>query len=528
MSLSLLPKPTLEQTDIITSVLRKTSIVVKASAGTGKTSTLVFIAYALSHLKILYLAFGKAIELEAKERFPSNVLTKTTHAIAYRCVAKIINLRSVRGEYKPIEIAEKLNLLNRSFGKIIALVFQEFCNSAESTITYDFIKKAALKNIELASYLKLGDKVMTEVAKYATALFEMMKTGTIAPTHSFYLKFYQLSGLAEKERFDVILLDEAQDTNEVTLDILRQLKGQKIVVGDDDQKIFGFRGSLSIMNMFSEAIILTLTQSFRFNQNIADHANRLLGLFKGSQTKIIGLGKFDTKTLIKSDAYITRTNAEIINLIVSALEKGTYGDDWKTVRKPDEIFALPLALVKLFINQNIDYYIMPQFQWLREFRSLSEIEAFLEENEDPELKTAVKTAQNYAERLLSFLWEAQIRFNNTDANTFFTTAHTSKGLEWHNVTVCTDFISPLDQIANHYDGIDAFMKAKGPIKDAINEEINLLYVAMTRTKEMLIPLFDDANLILRTPDEDVFFTVNDEISRRHQKIKAAKKALMKK
>lgn len=528
MSLPSLPKPTSEQSDIITYVLQKASVVVKASAGTGKTSTLVFIAYALLHLKILYLAFGKAIELEAKERFPSNVLTKTTHAIAYRCVAKIINLRNVRGEYKPLEIADKLNLLNRSFGKVISLVFQEFCNSAEPSITYEFIKKAAIKNIELASYVKHGEKVMNEVAKYATTLFEMMKAGTIPPTHSFYLKFYQLSGLASKERFDVILLDEAQDTNEVTLDILRQLKGQKIVVGDDDQKIFGFRGSLSIMNMFPDATILPLTQSFRFNQTIADHANRLLGLFKGSHTRIVGLGTFDTKTLIKSEAYITRTNAEIINLIVSALEKGIYGDDWKTVRKPDEIFALPLSLVKLFINPNIDYYVMPQFQWLKDFRSLYEIEAFLEENEDPELKTAVKTAQNYAERLLSFLHEAQIRFINTDANTFFTTAHTSKGLEWHNVTVCTDFISPIDQIANHFDGIDAFIKAKGPTKDAINEEINLLYVAMTRTKETLMPLFNDAELILRNSDEDVYYIVNDEIHRRHQKILAAKKALMKK
>ena len=147
MSLPLLPNPTSEQSDIITYVLQKASVVVKASAGTGKTSTLVFIAYALLHLKILYLAFGKAIELEAKERFPSNVLTKTTHAIAYRCVAKIINLRNVRGEYKPLEIADKLNLLNRSFGKVIALVFQEFCNSAEPSITYEFIKKAAIRQV---------------------------------------------------------------------------------------------------------------------------------------------------------------------------------------------------------------------------------------------------------------------------------------------------------------------------------------------------------------------------------------------
>ena len=57
---------------------------IMAFAGTGKTSTLVAYARARPGLRFLYVAFNKSVQLEAAARFPSNVVSRTSHALAFR------------------------------------------------------------------------------------------------------------------------------------------------------------------------------------------------------------------------------------------------------------------------------------------------------------------------------------------------------------------------------------------------------------------------------------------------------------
>src|SRR5579875_3673941 len=59
-------------------------IKVNAFAGTGKTTTLLHYALAHPKQKFLYICYNKSIQLEAQSKFPSNVLTQTSHAIAYK------------------------------------------------------------------------------------------------------------------------------------------------------------------------------------------------------------------------------------------------------------------------------------------------------------------------------------------------------------------------------------------------------------------------------------------------------------
>jgi superfamily I DNA and RNA helicase len=65
--------------------LARTSFTLKvnAFAGAGKTSTLVEMAKALPHERILYICFNKSIADEASKKFPSNVQCKTVHSLAY-------------------------------------------------------------------------------------------------------------------------------------------------------------------------------------------------------------------------------------------------------------------------------------------------------------------------------------------------------------------------------------------------------------------------------------------------------------
>lgn len=68
-------------------------------------------------------------------------------------------------------------------------------------------------------------------------LFQATLDKKLPITHDFYLKYYQLQKDKRlEEKYDFILLDEAQDTNEVMLDIFLDNDCKKIFVGDTSQK----------------------------------------------------------------------------------------------------------------------------------------------------------------------------------------------------------------------------------------------------------------------------------------------------
>lgn len=91
------------------------------------------------------------------------------------------------------------------------------------------------------------------------------------------LKFYQ-------EKFKFVMVDEFQDTNlaqYVLIKILVKKRGNIIVVGDDDQAIYKFRGA-SISNImqfkedFPKSKEVVLNKNYRSGQNILDAAYKLI------------------------------------------------------------------------------------------------------------------------------------------------------------------------------------------------------------------------------------------------------------
>ncbi|HEX7079088.1 MAG TPA: UvrD-helicase domain-containing protein [Candidatus Eisenbacteria bacterium] len=82
-------------------------------------------------------------------------------------------------------------------------------------------------------------------------------------------------------RFRHVLVDEYQDTNAIQFELierLSRLNRNLMVVGDDDQSIYGWRGAdigniLSFEERFPEAAVLRLTQNYRSTQTILRAAN---------------------------------------------------------------------------------------------------------------------------------------------------------------------------------------------------------------------------------------------------------------
>ena len=89
---------------------------------------------------------------------------------------------------------------------------------------------------------------------------------------------------AYQRRFKYVCVDEYQDTNPAQFELTRLLAGgygNLMVVGDDDQSIYKFRGAtidniLSFEDAFSGAKVVKLEQNYRSTQNILDAANAVI------------------------------------------------------------------------------------------------------------------------------------------------------------------------------------------------------------------------------------------------------------
>ncbi len=105
----------------------------------------------------------------------------------------------------------------------------------------------------------------------------LMKTYKLFNTHPAILAMYQ-------ERFRCLLVDEFQDTNAMQYAWLKLLAGEHnsvMIVGDDDQSIYGWRGAkVENLHQFSrdypKANIIRLEQNYRSTGTILKAANELI------------------------------------------------------------------------------------------------------------------------------------------------------------------------------------------------------------------------------------------------------------
>ncbi len=97
------------------------------------------------------------------------------------------------------------------------------------------------------------------------------------------------------ERFQFILVDEYQDTNRAQYQLIKLLGGEHanvVVVGDDDQSIYGWRGAdirniLDFEHEFPAARIVRLEENYRSTPNILEVANAAISANIGRKGKTL-------------------------------------------------------------------------------------------------------------------------------------------------------------------------------------------------------------------------------------------------
>jgi superfamily I DNA/RNA helicase len=476
------------QTKIITCAEDNSFIKINAFAGTGKTTVLEELTKSYNTKKFLYLVFNKSMADEAKKKFPHNTHVYTINGLAYKYSRYELNFTSIKNNYRVIEIKNYLTITKYDIALISLHIFNCFCNSAYKDINKKIILNLIDANDEMKLVFARNKSHIDDIVKNIVVLWNDMYNGKMEITHNFYLKYFHINIDRMKDfiKYDYVLLDEAQDTNDITLDIFNNLNGKKVLVGDKHQAIYGWRGAVNAMTKLKSDNVknLYLTETFRFDRNIASKANFLLNDLLGEKESIISYYP-DKANVINSHCCITRTNAGVIKVFSKNYDKG---EVIKTVRNPDDIFKLPLSLY-YFLNNKTKYRSKITVKWLYNFRSREDIKKYAQSINDVELLTSLNIVEEFWEDLITIYDNAKAFRRKKKVDLYVTTAHTCKGLEWDHVTIYNDFPNILQKIATITDDIDHFKSIVANIGDSNNssaiqkiiEEINLYYVAVTRT-----------------------------------------------
>lgn len=462
-------KPTEQQMNVIAAAVKELMLKIEACAGGGKTSTLVLVANAIP-LKSCYLAFNKVTAEEAQGRFPSHVTCATTHSFAFRAFGGQLmhKLTRPKGRYVNVagtgsEIANFYRIdavegaSGAALGAYVKKTVERFEQSADDALTMKHVPKKDMEKL-----LKEAPEAAGIVLKYAQRLWKdrINVDSEVLASHDTYLKQFQLSKPVLP--YEVVYVDEFQDTTPCVLDIIMNQKHAKIVmVGDRRQAIYGWRGAVNAMQSVHCAEA-PLSMSFRYGQGIADVATHVL---KGDmkvmgRTDLKSIVGFNTVDRTKPHAFLFRTNALLLIEAVKAIDKGQKVAVEIDVKDFVKLLESAMALHKGTMKQVKHEKILPYASWWKMVEEAGEIGG--------ELKRLVGIVEGgQGEHIISVLEGYKAPLNPIAT---YTTAHKSKGREFDQVILAEDFPS-------HY--------KKGEFVGLNEAEENLLYVAVTRSMRVL-------------------------------------------
>ena len=495
--------PTSEQQEVIQTRLEAGQVmIINAIAGSGKTSTLQMYVDHYPEKKFLYLAFGKAQADEAKQRFASNAECRTTHSLAYRETGIPYAKNKAKGlgsEPRSKTVMGPLNINVPSVAQMTIATVSKYLQSADFSIGTSHLP-------DFVQYKPLEEQ-LTVLQKAKTLWHKMCDKDdvSIAMSHDGYLKLWQLSCLRSGKvpqvfyQYDAILLDEAQDTNPAVEAILGQIVKENshavVLVGDERQSIYQWRGAVNMMSRLSEQIDRgridgtkkALTESFRYGPRAADVASKILSLGCETKMKIIGRGKDEPEPVQGFKCYLSRTNAALMNEALSTLTVNPHATihfaGTTAINRYD-----PTVPYKLNLIRSLYYYYSNQQHLatdptVKRFEDWNDVLRHAKGGDgdltsecvDKELGAAVKFVEKHGYRTLVVLDLIISRSGGPDhAIASFSTAHRAKGLEWDHVTVLDDFPKI---------GSEMERNENGELQLPDQQELNLLYVAVTRGRK---------------------------------------------
>lgn len=274
------------------------NLLVLAGAGSGKTRVLVHrIAWLLSveqcsPYSIMAVTFTNKAAAEMRHRIEHLIGTSqggmwigTFHSLAHRLLRAHHLDAGLPQDFQILDSDDQLRLLKRI---IKALNLDDKQWPARQAMWYVNNKKDdGLRPQHVETY---GNPVENTWLSIYQAYQEACDRAGLVDFAELLLRAHELwlnKPLILKhyqERFSNILVDEFQDTNHIQYSWIRMLAGNQsnvMIVGDDDQSIYGWRGAQveniqRFLQDFPNANTIRLEQNYRSTGNILKAANALI------------------------------------------------------------------------------------------------------------------------------------------------------------------------------------------------------------------------------------------------------------
>ena len=267
-------------------------VLILAGAGSGKTTTIISrLAYLIEVLGIpasntLTLTFTNKAAKEMKERSLAMIenvayppLLCTFHKFGLLFLKFNIHLLGRQNNFVVIDTDDKKRIIKKINAELpTPLIASEISRYKNSLLTPD----DAYKQAELFNYKQIAE-VYRAYEAYLLENNLLDFDDLIALTYKLLNENKELAEVTSK-KYQYIMIDEYQDTNELQLKLIQKLcttHKNICVVGDDDQSIYGWRGAhiRNIMEFdqdFEGANVYKLEENYRSKTPILNVANALI------------------------------------------------------------------------------------------------------------------------------------------------------------------------------------------------------------------------------------------------------------
>ena len=358
-------------------------IMLVAGAGTGKTNTIVKkIIYLIKEQRvipynILAVTFTNKAVREIRERVNnslctnhSGVVVNTFHQLAKSILDKDDNYQLLG--YKSLKILEdegrekildKIIKYNDMYNRV---------NEFNKTIKALLIDFNAKKNNR---YIESSNKEYEELFKelYHAYVLEVFANGYIELDDLVNLVIVLLERYPEIRKevssaFDYIFVDEYQDVNKEQYKLIKLLKNKNkvLIVGDEDQAIYGWRGSNSkyfrdFQLEYPDCKVIKLERNYRSTQQILNLAD---GFIKQNKNRIDKTLKSDKIGVLPDIQEISSKENQIEFLFDQIQKLGSNKNDIAIlIRNRDFDYLSDLKLK--FVKNDIGYTMVGEFPLLK-------------------------------------------------------------------------------------------------------------------------------------------------------------------
>lgn len=282
-------------------------LMVMAGAGTGKTTVLTNrVAYLVEHYhldprRILAITFTNKAANEMNERINKIIgqpmdWIGTFHSVCIRILRREIYHLNRNNNFKVVDDEEQITILKDIYEthgyKNVDISYKNMLHIIDQIKTnmYDVedIKNPRILaqwNVLTQNHANMIINVYHDYLK-KFEMYNYVDFNDILIFTDIILSHFEDSREYWSNRFDYILVDEFQDTNDIQYRLIKFLGGEKFnvfAVGDEDQTIYTFRGANPqiikdfVNNATSHKIpIIKLEENYRSSQQILDVANHLI------------------------------------------------------------------------------------------------------------------------------------------------------------------------------------------------------------------------------------------------------------